>query len=61
MKNMKDRKMIGIRIPLDLLREYERQAEKEGHGTLTGWIIAVLNDRLANNWLTRSQHKREAA
>lgn len=58
MKLMK-RKSIVIRVPYDLSERYETQADKEGYGTLSGWIVSVLNEKSkeANKVLTKSQQE----
>jgi hypothetical protein len=61
MKLMNQRKQIAFRVPEELAKQYEKQAEKEGHGTLSGWIVAVLRERLTavNEMPTKSQQYEE--
>lgn len=56
MKLMNDRKQIMIRVPHELAKKYLAQAENEGFGSLTAWIVSVLNQSLsANKKLTEGQ------
>ena len=43
-----DRKFLAFRVPPELAEKYQRQAQREGHGTLSGWIVSVLNERILN-------------
>jgi hypothetical protein len=57
MKLMNERKQIAFRVPFEKAEQYEKQANREGHGTLSGWIVSILNDHLleANKLLAESQ------
>jgi len=65
MKLMKEqkRKQLAFRVPQELADLYEKTAMQEGYGTLSGWIISVLGERLlrVNNLPTGSQQERKVS
>lgn len=44
--SLTDRKMINFKVPPSIAQTYLKHSRTEGFGSLAGWIISVLNDRV---------------